>query len=185
MIRVHTPSERLSPPLSSEAAEIGLYFHYFVIQVFRDKVVDCRDIASDGLIETLACLLSRCSTYGATWERRTLRGITAGVIPNYSDAQLHLLSLVPHRTFLSSAGVPEDSFHFTSGHIHLFDMTLSDALNELPFPPTAPIRERQNAYAKARQLRNYRLVGTCSPVIAPRRFSDFDCKTTPNSMHSA
>ena len=29
---------------------IGLDFDYLVIQVFRDKVIDCRDIASDGLV---------------------------------------------------------------------------------------------------------------------------------------
>jgi hypothetical protein len=72
-----------------------------VIQVFRDKVVDCRDIASDGLIETLTCLLSGFAAYGAAWERRALGGITAGVIPNYADAQLHLFSLRSLRTIPS------------------------------------------------------------------------------------
>lgn len=67
-------------------------FDYLVIQVFRDKVVDCRDIASDGLVETLTCLLFRCAAYGATWERRTLCCITACIIANYSNAQLHLFS---------------------------------------------------------------------------------------------
>ncbi len=38
---------------------LRLDFDYLVIQVFRDKVVDCGDIASDGLIKALTCLLSR------------------------------------------------------------------------------------------------------------------------------
>lgn len=102
--------KRISLHLSTEASWI-LDFYYFVIQVFRDKVVDCRDIASDGLIETLTCLLSGRTAYGATWERRTLCGITAGVIPNYSDGQLHLFSLSSRQKIpASDTAVPEESF---------------------------------------------------------------------------
>ena len=70
------------PPVRGSISDI----HHLVIQVFGDKVVDRRDIASDGLIKPLACLLFRYAAYGATRERRTLRGITASVIRSYSDA---------------------------------------------------------------------------------------------------
>lgn len=38
-------------------------------------------------------------------------------------------------------------------------------LYEVPFPPAAPIQERQNTYAKVRQLRNYKPYSVDSPII--------------------
>ena len=105
---------RRPPAKTSQSAivrESILDLHYLVIQSLWDKVVDRRDIASDGLIETLACFLFCCAAHGAAREGRTLRGIPASVIRNYSDAQLHLIPLRSHQTkTLLEPAIPEDSF---------------------------------------------------------------------------
>jgi len=51
------PVWRVAPDISD--------FHYFVIQMLRYKVVDRRNVAANGFIQTVACLLAGCAANGA------------------------------------------------------------------------------------------------------------------------